>query len=195
MGYMESRVESFRFDHTNPKIIMSSNIAAFEKIIGISMELLGLAITIIECLFSHKNKSLTNMFSMTLFIVFLFIMGGWMIYMSYKRIQNIIKFRDYVAILQNDESGSIKRLSSLKNESYSDTLSNLRYFVDIGFFHNVVIDESSATIQFLERIRKYSSNGYVTVTCNGCKATKLLPKGTVVRCEFCGNILCTKEEK
>jgi|GEM_PF-5213495 len=191
---MDNRVGVLNDKKEKVKIIASEKLAKNLIKAGIVMILLFVILGASLIVVPNKQMSISAILSLVLFLIVLLSFGIFTIYYGGKISSDIKHFRRYVSYLQKDETGSIRRLCIEMKESYFDTLENLKKFADKGYFSNIVIDEKLECVKFPDRIRKYSDVGYETITCPGCSVTKLLPKSSSQRCEYCGKLLISSKD-
>jgi hypothetical protein len=191
---MESRVGVVKNSAAKARVLVLERIGKWEIVVGACLCVYGITNLVCDILFRWARYSLTDMIVECLVIALATIIGLWGIVSGTHHLYSIRHFRRYISFLQHDETGSVRRLADSTHEPYDETLDRIHRYADRGLFGNIIIDDASGRISFPDRIRKYSDSGYRTVTCMGCGATRSLPDSTVIKCEFCGNIIDTESE-
>lgn len=191
---MESRVGVVKSSASKARVLVLERIGKWEIAVGACLCIYGIVNLICDFWFGFTRYSLTGMIIECLVIALTIVIGAWGIGSGTHHLYSISHFRRYISFLQHDETGSVRRLADNTHEPYDETLDRIHRYADRGYFGNIIIDDASGRISFPDRIRKYSDCGYRTVTCCGCGATRSLPDSTVIKCEFCGNVIDTESE-
>lgn len=192
---MESRVGDLKSNAGKARVLLLERIGKIEIVIGTGLCIFGVASFICDVMFRWRGFDLSNLIAKWLVVVLSVVIGLLGIGSGIHYLCRVRHFRRYVSVLQHDETGSVRRLADSMGEPYDETLDRIHRYAGRGLFGNIIIDDVSGRISFPDRIRKYSDSGYRTIICLGCGATRSLPDNTVVRCEYCGNIINTTLRK
>lgn len=191
---MESRVGVVKQSALKARVLVMERIGKWEIFIGACLCVYGIIKLIFDIKIGFENNTLSGIIVDFLVIALSVIIGIIGIGSGTHHLCSIRHFRRYISFLQHDETGSVRRLSDNTHEPYDETLDRIHRYADRGYFGNIIIDDASGRISFPDRIRKYSDVGYRTATCLGCGATRSLPDNTIIKCEFCGNVISTEKE-
>ena len=141
------------------------------------------------------------------YLVFLAI-GIIMIRRGKKRKKLINDFKNYVQILAEDPYNSLDTIAEQSNSTIDEVKKNVQQMIKKNYFANAVIDEASNTLilngtrdahQILKEKARAPKIFYIatpappvemlTVKCPGCGGINAVPRGKVIECEYCGNML------
>lgn len=192
---MESRIGVVRQGASGARVLLLERIGIFEIAAGVVLCMYGIVNILVDIIFKWGKYTFSGVILESLLVILAVILGFWGIGSGTHHLYSIRHFRKYVSFLQQDETGSVRRLADSTHEPYDETLDRLHRYADRGYFGNIIIDDAAGRVSFPDRIRKYSDAGYRTVTCNGCRATRSLPDDTVVKCEYCGNVISTRKDE
>lgn len=141
------------------------------------------------------------------------LIGLGFLYCSIKRGKLRKNFKKYVAALSQNPSGSIEALAASVGEPADRVSKNLEKMIHKKFFSNAFIDIVSNRLVMPNRtpmaqpgnpvMQNQNPAGapmnrgaapvqqgraeMVTVTCKGCGAVNIIPRGQVGECEYCGS--------
>ncbi|MCR5770526.1 MAG: hypothetical protein K6G87_04735 [Butyrivibrio sp.] len=188
---MESRVGVIKQSAAKARVLVLERIGKYEIAIGVCLCAYGIINLVCDITYRWVRYDLNDMIMEGLLIALSAIIGLFGIGSGTHHLYSIRHFRRYIGFLQHDETGSVRRLADSTGEPYDETLDRIHRYADRGYFGNIIIDDASGRISFPDRIRKYSDQGYRTVTCSCCGATRSLPDNTIVKCEYCGNVIDT----
>lgn len=192
---MESRIGVVRQGASGAHVLLLERIGIFEIAAGVVLCMYGIVNILVDIIFKWGKYTFSGVILESLLVILAVILGFLGIGSGTHHLYSIRHFRKYVSFLQQDETGSVRRLADSTHEPYDETLDRLHRYADRGYFGNIIIDDAAGRVSFPDRIRKYSDAGYRTVTCNGCRATRSLPDDTVVKCEYCGNVISTRKDE
>lgn len=137
-------------------------------------------------------------------MIFLLAAGVWLILKGKKRKKLISDFRNYVQILAGNPSCPLDVIARKSSTPLETVKSNVRWMIRKGFFVDAVIDEETdrlilngetATRPEPEAVRSMPQKPVqaeiemFVVKCSGCGSVHQVPKGRVIPCEYCGNML------
>jgi hypothetical protein len=194
-GYMESRIGVVKHGASGARVLLMERVGRFEIATGSVLCIYGIVNIICDVVYKWGQYTFSGMILESLVVILAVLLGFWGIGSGSHHLCSIRHFRKYVSFLQQDETGSVRRLADSTHEPYDETLDRIHRYTDRGYFGNIIIDDASGRVSFPDRIRKYSDAGYRTVTCNGCRATRSLPDNTIVKCEYCGNVISTRKDE
>ena len=182
-----------------------------ETILGWALAAFGI-VALIMLFTSPKDESYDSVLTMS--IIFL-ALGGLLIIKGKNRKKLIKDFKAYVQILAGDPYNSLDTIAERTNTPVTIVKKNLQQMIKKNYFANAVIDEGSNSLilngrpdtqqilstKTMESLSKVPSVQYqapgqsqpqvemLTIKCNGCGAVNVVPRGSVVECEYCGNML------
>ena len=109
------------------------------------------------------------------------------------RFKLIHELREYIPILSSDPEGSVKNLSFRTGVPAPAVAKRLRKMLRKGYIKGAYYDASSGKFIFQNRKNVYgpdlSSMGntsMITVECRNCGALNRVNRGSVKKCDFCG---------
>ena len=180
--------------------------------------IVGWALAALSVLFQIVNLTDTKNESFTLMLWFFFItlaIGVFMIIKGRKRKKLINDFKNYVQILAGDPFNSLDTIAERSNASVDAVKKNLQLMIKKKFFANAVIDEGSNSLilngradtqqvlsakaaESLPKVAPATAQTFaqaqpevemLTIKCKGCGGVNIVPRGKVVECEYCGNMI------
>ena len=136
-------------------------------------------------------------------ILLMIALGVWVFLRGRKRKQMRLMFKNYVAQLSVDPSGSLENIASATGTSVDIVKKNIQYMIKKRFFSNAYLDEmnnqlvlSSANkennkVDFSNSSVSQNSSEMIYVTCNcpNCGGVNKIAKGVVAECDFCGSVI------
>ena len=132
-------------------------------------------------------------------ILLMIALGVWVFLRGRKRKQMRLMFKNYVAQLSVDPSGSLENIASATGTSVDIVKKNIQYMIKKRFFSNAYLDEmnnqlvlsSANKVDFSNSSVSKNENEMIYVTCNcpNCGGVNKIAKGAVAECDFCGSVI------
>ena len=125
-------------------------------------------------------------------------LGVWLIILSRKKAKLIEHFREYVTVISHDGDGFIPDIAASLGVPECIVEKNLEIMIKKRFFSNAFIDRNANSIVIVNKQAVSTMRPayhavppamIVTVKCKGCGGVKMMVKGTIGECDYCGSII------
>lgn len=145
------------------------------------------------------SASIGHMTTTDIVFILIFLVGGYLLIRNSRRRKKLIEaFKNYVAYLSSEPTGSIENLAMAMGTSQDEVKENVNLMISKKYFTNAYIDlkenmivisgsQSAATTSQSYVGKKDSDTEYVSITCPSCGGVNKVEKGTVHECDFCGS--------
>lgn len=138
--------------------------------------------------------------SLAIYIVFVLILmslGTIFIIFGSKIKKMIRRFKTYVSLISIKRLTSLDLIANATNLSVNFVRTDLQKMIDKKYFKDAYIDRDTNEIIIAhdfpaQPVQTYQSNNNLemqSVTCSGCGAANVKPKGSAGSCEYCGSPL------
>ena len=138
-----------------------------------------------------------------IFVIVCIALGVYVFLCGRKRKKMRLLFKDYVAQLSVDPSGSIENIAGATRTSVDVVKKNLAFMIKKKFFTNAHIDEVNNQLVLPSMVQRQQEQTYNTATvntaapqvemttckCPNCGGMNKIAKGMVAECDFCGSPL------
>ncbi len=91
-------------------------------------------------------------------------------------------------ILQNIDMDTIEEKISI-----AEPVKKIAKYIDKGYLTNISLDWEHKLVVLTAGNRLVEKERYVEVRCNSCGASKLMVRGRIAKCDYCGSPLVGKE--
>jgi hypothetical protein len=114
----------------------------------------------------------------------------------------IRRFRNYIAIIANQNETSIDQIATIVQMPVNFVLKDINFMIRKKYFVKAYIDQNTNNIVFQGRVASAAGNAIhedpvpdnelQVVLCKSCGAQNKVAKGSVGECEYCGSPLSSK---
>lgn len=129
-------------------------------------------------------------FGLTMIIVVLTALAGWLTYCGFKRCKSVKLFRQYVMYIPT-EGEYIETLAASIGIKPEKLYRDLKYMIRKNYFQNACIDEVERKFVIVSANNIASTNisdaELEYVKCNCCGGTSRVRKGMSEKCDYCGS--------
>ena len=177
---------------SKPTVVAIRIFSVIGFILGFCLAFFGLIGFIIELSSDFSDNGIF------LALAFLSI-AAFLLIVSVKTSQRIDRFRRYIFLITHCNMTSIQQLASGTSKPKDFVKADLQRMIDNRYFINAYIDQKTGRIVFsgmavppmppvpVQQIPPAKPPKLEIYTCSGCGASGTKPKGTLIRCEYCGS--------
>lgn len=129
------------------------------------------------------------------FFIVLTVLGVLLLVFGIRRRFLLRRYNIYTMNLIDEPIKTIESLSMMIRKEKKFVVTDIKSMLAIKLLKNVTIDVDQGVIVFMDYYKQKVDNlEYVIVKCKSCGATNKIVKGSVAKCQFCGDYITDKCE-
>lgn len=155
----------------------------------------GIALLFFIGLFAAPNIT-EGVVGYVIFCLVFIALGVLLIVHGKKTKDRIRRFRNYIAIIANQNETNIDQIANIVQMPVNFVLNDIKFMINKKYFVGAYIDNDTNSIAFQGRVPSAAGNENTVpnsemqvVICKSCGAQNQIAKGSVGECEYCGSPL------